>query len=334
MRPPSGGFAGCSPGWRLTSCTRTGCGPGPWRRWPCGPTRAARWARRQAARPGRHRAQRAAAVGAGRRDLRAARAARRAAGRRRALRLRRPDGPDAPPRGTRGRGRHRPGSMSRPRRSAVADAGLRPADVAADGRPVVLAVGRLAAQKGFDTLIAAAARWRGRRPEPLLVIAGAGPLAGELSGQAAELGVDVRFLGSRDDVPGLLAAADVLALPSRWEGQPLILPGSAASGPAGRRHRRRRRPRPGRRRRRAAGAARRSGRVRRRRAERPRRSRPRGQPERGGRGPGRDAAQRSRRNRRRHRPLHAAGGQAVIAENDGPAKLDRWRKRLAATGQG
>ena len=105
----------------------------------------------------------------------------------------------------------------------VADAGGPPPGVDADGRPVVLAVGRLAAQKGFDTLIAAAARWRDRRPEPLLVIAGTGPLAARLSDQAGKLGVDVRFLGSRDDVAGLLAVADVVALPSRWEGQPLIL---------------------------------------------------------------------------------------------------------------
>ena len=114
-------------------------------------------------------------------------------------------------------------------RPAGADAGRRPA-IAADGRPVVLAVGRLAAQKGFDTLIAAAGRWRDRRPEPLLAIAGTGPLAGELSGQAGRLGVDVRFLGYRDDVPDLLAAADVLALPSRWEGQPLILQEALRAG--------------------------------------------------------------------------------------------------------
>jgi glycosyltransferase involved in cell wall biosynthesis len=106
---------------------------------------------------------------------------------------------------------------------AAADDRGQPAGVNADGRPVVLAVGRLAAQKGFDTLIAAAARWRGRRPEPLLVIAGTGPLAAQLSDQASELSVDMRFLGSRDDVADLLAAADVVALPSRWEGQPLIL---------------------------------------------------------------------------------------------------------------
>jgi len=106
---------------------------------------------------------------------------------------------------------------------APASADARPADLGADGRPVVLGAGRLAAQKGFDTLIAAAARWPDRRPQPLLAIAGTGPLAGDLARQARELGVAVRFLGWQDDMTGLLAAADVFALPSQWEGQPLIL---------------------------------------------------------------------------------------------------------------
>jgi glycosyltransferase involved in cell wall biosynthesis len=106
---------------------------------------------------------------------------------------------------------------------APASADVWPADLGADGRPVVLAVGRLAAQKGFDTLIAAAARWPDRRPQPLLAIAGTGPLAGDLARQAREIGVAVRFLGWQDDMTGLLAAADVFALPSQWEGQPLIL---------------------------------------------------------------------------------------------------------------
>lgn len=98
-----------------------------------------------------------------------------------------------------------------------------PAELGAAGRPVVLAAGRLTGQKGFDTLLAAAVHWRDRQPQPLLVIAGDGPLAGELTGLARELGVTARFLGDRDDVPALLAAADVFVLPSRWEGQPLIL---------------------------------------------------------------------------------------------------------------
>ncbi|MGI9009305.1 MAG: glycosyltransferase, partial [Streptosporangiaceae bacterium] len=114
------------------------------------------------------------------------------------------------------------------------EAGGRPLVLAdsleADGRPVVLAVGRLTAQKGLDTLVAAAARWRSRRPEPVLAIAGTGPLAGPLARQAAEFGVDVRFLGWRDDVPALIAAADVFVLPSRWEGQPLVLQEALRAG--------------------------------------------------------------------------------------------------------
>lgn len=93
----------------------------------------------------------------------------------------------------------------------------------AAGRPLVLAAGRLAAQKGFGTLLEAAARWRDLQPEPLLVIAGEGPLAGDLKAQAAGLGLDARFPGHRGDVPALLAAAALFVLPSVWEGQAFIL---------------------------------------------------------------------------------------------------------------
>lgn len=101
---------------------------------------------------------------------------------------------------------------------------------AADGRPVVLAAGRLTTQKGMATLVAAAARWRTRQPEPVLVVAGSGPLAGSLARQAAEFGVDVRFLGWRDDTAALIAAADVFVLPSRWEGQSLVLQEALRAG--------------------------------------------------------------------------------------------------------
>ena len=98
------------------------------------------------------------------------------------------------------------------------------------GRPTVLAVGRLAAQKGFGTLLEAAAFWRDMRPEPLLVIVGEGPLEAELKSQAARLRLDVRFPGHRDDVPALLASAAVFVLPSVWEGQPLILQEALRAG--------------------------------------------------------------------------------------------------------
>ena len=82
---------------------------------------------------------------------------------------------------------------------------------------------RLAPQKGLGTLIEAAARWRDRDPAPLLVIAGEGPLRAGLARSAEARGARVRFLGRRADVPALLAAADVVVLPSLWEGQPLVV---------------------------------------------------------------------------------------------------------------
>ena len=98
------------------------------------------------------------------------------------------------------------------------------------GRSIVLAVGRLAEQKDFGSLIDAARQWTDLDPVPLLTIAGSGPLAESLAGRAAPLGPEVRFLGPRLDVPVLLAAADVFVLPSRWEGQPLILQEALAAG--------------------------------------------------------------------------------------------------------
>jgi glycosyltransferase involved in cell wall biosynthesis len=98
------------------------------------------------------------------------------------------------------------------------------------GRPAVFAAGRLAEQKGFAVLIDAAARWQDRDPCPRLAIAGEGPLAGALASQAHAAGVPVRFLGRRDDVPALMAAADVVVVPSLWDGQPLVVQEALRSG--------------------------------------------------------------------------------------------------------
>lgn len=103
-------------------------------------------------------------------------------------------------------------------------------DLAGAGQPVVLAAGRLAAQKGFAVLLAAARRWHGADPQPLAVIAGDGPLAGPLARQVIDEGLAVRFLGHRDDVPALLAAADVVVVPSLWEGQPLLVQEAMRAG--------------------------------------------------------------------------------------------------------
>lgn len=98
------------------------------------------------------------------------------------------------------------------------------------GRPVVLAAGRLAPQKGFGVLLEAAAAWRDLDPAPLVAVAGDGPLAGELRARAAALGVPAVFLGHRDDIPARLAAAAVFVLPSIWEGQPLVLQEALRAG--------------------------------------------------------------------------------------------------------
>jgi glycosyltransferase involved in cell wall biosynthesis len=112
----------------------------------------------------------------------------------------------------------------------AADVAAAKADIGAGGRPVVLAVARLAHQKGLDVLIRAAARWRDRDPQPRTVIAGSGPLAADLQAQASQADADVLLLGARDDVPALLAAADVVVVPSRWEARALIIQEAMRAG--------------------------------------------------------------------------------------------------------
>jgi glycosyltransferase involved in cell wall biosynthesis len=95
---------------------------------------------------------------------------------------------------------------------------------------MVLAVARLAHQKGLDVLLAAAPAWRGRVDHPLLVVAGDGPNQKDLHEQAASLAIDVRFLGRRNDIADLMRSADVVVLPSRWEGSPLTAQEALQSG--------------------------------------------------------------------------------------------------------
>jgi glycosyltransferase involved in cell wall biosynthesis len=104
------------------------------------------------------------------------------------------------------------------------------AGLGSPGRPVILAAGRLAAQKGFGTLCAAAAMLTGCDPQPLVVIAGDGPLRAELATRIDAQRLPVRLIGHRGDIPALMAAAGVFVLPSVWEGQPLILQEALRAG--------------------------------------------------------------------------------------------------------
>ena len=88
--------------------------------------------------------------------------------------------------------------------------------------PVLVSVAVLREEKQLHLLVSAAAELAGEFPGLRVLIAGAGP-QDELLGQARELGVSdvVTLLGTRRDVPDILAASDVAVLCSRFEGTPL-----------------------------------------------------------------------------------------------------------------
>ena len=103
--------------------------------------------------------------------------------------------------------------------------------IAGDARVVGVAA-RLMPQKGIEYLLRALALMHARAPHVVVVIAGEGPLEPELRRAAVELGVGerVRFLGPRRDVPRLLSLFDVMALPSVWEGLPMVVLEAMAAG--------------------------------------------------------------------------------------------------------
>ncbi|MGW0735809.1 glycosyltransferase family 4 protein [Streptomyces sp. NPDC002851] len=96
------------------------------------------------------------------------------------------------------------------------------AELGAVDRPLLLAVGSLDPHRGYGTLLDATHAWCRLDPVPLLVIAGEGPERGVLQRRIDLEGLPVRLAGRRDDVPDLLAAADLAVLPSRWESRPVL----------------------------------------------------------------------------------------------------------------
>ena len=126
--------------------------------------------------------------------------------------------------------------------SGVATAALRAAaptrgaararlDIAPDAF-VIVGLGRLVPVKGFDMLIAALPAIAAAVPSTRVMLIGDGPERGALEAQAAALGVRARLtvLGATPDVGACLAAADVLAAPSRNEGMGRALVEAMALG--------------------------------------------------------------------------------------------------------
>lgn len=96
-----------------------------------------------------------------------------------------------------------------------------------DSGPVVVCVGRLAVQKGQDLLLRAWPSVVSEHPSARLYLVG----DGELRSRLESIGMaGVIFVGASGQVPLWLSAADVVALPSRWEAGSLVLLEAMASG--------------------------------------------------------------------------------------------------------
>ena len=100
------------------------------------------------------------------------------------------------------------------------------------GRPVVGLVGRLVPEKGVDVFLRAAALVSGVVPQTRFLVVGDGPLRPDLEHRAAVLGLAgaVTFTGYRSDASHLLSGLDVLAVPSRSDGSPLVVCEAMAAG--------------------------------------------------------------------------------------------------------
>ncbi|MFP4393679.1 MAG: glycosyltransferase [Anaerolineales bacterium] len=97
---------------------------------------------------------------------------------------------------------------------------------------LIALVGTLKEGKGHPYMIQAMPAIVARHPSAHALFIGDGALREALKSQAAALHVDahIHFLGSRRDVPALLAASDLFVLPSLWEGLSMALLEALATG--------------------------------------------------------------------------------------------------------
>ena len=100
------------------------------------------------------------------------------------------------------------------------------------GRPVLAVIGRMHPVKGHRALIAMLPEIVRSCPRALLLVIGDGPERAACEVLAQSLGMSgyVRFLGRRGDVPRLLAAIDLVLMPSRSEGLGLAAIEAVAAG--------------------------------------------------------------------------------------------------------
>ncbi len=89
--------------------------------------------------------------------------------------------------------------------------------------PLIGAIGRLVWQKGLTHLLQAMPLVFQEYPDTRLILVGDGPLQEDLRDQVRDLGIEasVFFVGFRIDIPAVLAALDLLVVPSVLEGFPM-----------------------------------------------------------------------------------------------------------------
>lgn len=90
---------------------------------------------------------------------------------------------------------------------------------------VIISVGRIVLAKGYEDLIEAFAIVHRQDPRTILVIAGTGSLFEKIKSKISEMHLEgaVNCLGARSDIPQLLAASDIYASSSHWEGLPVAV---------------------------------------------------------------------------------------------------------------
>ena len=99
---------------------------------------------------------------------------------------------------------------------------------------IILAMGRLSHEKGFDLLVDAMRDITLSRPSALLLLVGSGPELDSLKRRVQTFGIThaVRFVPWVRDVGAYLDAADVVVMPSRFEGWGLVACEAASHGKA------------------------------------------------------------------------------------------------------
>jgi glycosyltransferase involved in cell wall biosynthesis len=100
------------------------------------------------------------------------------------------------------------------------------------GGPLAVSVGRFTPQKGYDVLLAAVPRILSAVPGIRFVWVGDGPLRGDVVQGVRGAGLEeaVQVLAAYRDIPALLAAADVVIAPSRFEGLSMVVLEAMAAG--------------------------------------------------------------------------------------------------------